>query len=82
MMNYEQHQALLRHAGADADGVWTSALSALPKPIFLIRMLFEQGFMFEPIQNLSFEESLVVSNFFYSMLEDQLESKEGCDDKT
>jgi hypothetical protein len=72
-VDYDQQQALLARAGADARGVRTSPYSQLPFPLSQVRPVFADGFMIRSISG-GIAEDLALAESFYALLDTQLQA--------
>lgn len=67
-LDYEQQQELLKRAGANKQGVWTSVYSQLPLPWYQVRSVFTDGFLSRTTSE-SMSKDLELAEAFYSLLD-------------
>jgi hypothetical protein len=70
-LDYDQQQALLAHAGADARGMWTSRYSHLPYPLSQVAPIFADGFLLRPNSE-GLSEDLALAESFHALLDARL----------
>jgi hypothetical protein len=71
LVNSEQQQVLLGHAGADAGGTWTNRYVQLPYPLCHVKPIFADGFLLREISG-SMSEDLALVESFHALLDTQL----------